>query len=91
MITLITERDAQRQLGLHDFADRLDDYARAADAIAATDLDLVRRRPDIDGMAGAVVLGNILGDALLVALRRLAPVHHSAGLFDPAPQAEPHG
>ncbi|MDT0545673.1 hypothetical protein [Streptomyces lonegramiae] len=52
-------------------------------------LDLVRRRPDIDGMAEAV----ILGDALLVALRRLAQVHHSAALFDAdaGAGAEPHG
>ncbi|MEU1788878.1 MerR family transcriptional regulator [Streptomyces sparsogenes] len=77
---------ALRQLGLHDFVDRLDDYAHAADAIAATDLDLVRRRPDIDGMAEAVVLGNILGDALLVGLRRLAQVHHSAELFSGGPE-----
>ncbi|MEU5104184.1 MULTISPECIES: hypothetical protein [unclassified Streptomyces] len=56
-------------------------------------LDLVRRRPDIDGMAEAVILGNILGDALLVALRRLAQVHHSAALFDAdaGAGAEPHG
>jgi DNA-binding transcriptional MerR regulator len=80
---------ALRQLGLHEFVDRLDDYARAADAIATTDLDLVRRRPDIDGMAEAVILGNILGDALLAALRRLAQVHHSAELFSDAPAPPP--
>ncbi|MER6139444.1 MerR family transcriptional regulator [Streptomyces sparsogenes] len=77
---------ALRQLGLHDLVDRLDDYAHAADAIAATDLDLVRRRPDVDGMAEAVVLGNILGDALLVGLRRLAQVHRSAELFSGGPE-----
>ncbi|MES4902462.1 MULTISPECIES: hypothetical protein [unclassified Streptomyces] len=46
-------------------------------------------------MAEAVILGNILGDALLVALRRLAQVHHSAELFHdaptPPPAPGPHG
>ncbi|WP_327358907.1 MerR family transcriptional regulator [Streptomyces sp. NBC_01304] len=73
---------ALRELGQDDFADRLDDYALAADAIAATDLDIIRRRGDVDSMAEGVVLGNILGDALLLALRRLAQVHRSAELFE---------
>ncbi|MFG3257192.1 MerR family transcriptional regulator [Streptomyces sp. NPDC048172] len=72
---------ALRQLGQDDFADRLEEYARAADAVAATDLDVVRRRDGIDSMAEGVVLGNILGDTLLVSLRRLAQVHRSAEEF----------
>ncbi|MET9861199.1 MerR family transcriptional regulator [Streptomyces smyrnaeus] len=74
--------DALRRLDQDDFADQLDAYARAADAVAATDLEIVRKRPDTDAMAEAVVLGNILGDALLAALRRLAQAHRSAELFD---------
>ncbi|MEU2719008.1 MerR family transcriptional regulator [Streptomyces smyrnaeus] len=74
--------DALRRLDQDDFADQLDAYARAADAVAATDLEIVRKRPDTDAMAEAVVLGNILGDALLAALRRLAQTHRSAELFD---------
>ncbi|MBQ1163209.1 MerR family transcriptional regulator [Streptomyces sp. A73] len=74
--------DALRRLDQDDFADQLDAYARAADAVAATDLEVVRKRPDTDAMAEAVVLGNILGDALLAALRRLAQAHRSAELFD---------
>ncbi|MEW2217782.1 MerR family transcriptional regulator [Streptomyces sp. NPDC006990] len=73
---------ALRTLGQDDFADQLDTYARAADAVAATDLEIVRKRPDADAMAEAVVLGNILGDALLAALRRLAQAHRSAELCD---------
>ena len=70
-----------RQLGQQDLLDRLDAYAQAADAAAAADLQIVAARPDIDAMAEAVVLGNVLGDALLSALRRLAQVSRSAELF----------
>ncbi|MFI8853726.1 MerR family transcriptional regulator [Streptomyces sp. 891-h] len=73
---------ALRRLGQDDFADQLDAYARAADAVAAVDLEIVRKRPDADSMAEAVILGNILGDALLAALRRLAQIHRSGELFD---------
>ncbi|MEU7313152.1 MerR family transcriptional regulator [Streptomyces sp. NPDC007083] len=73
---------ALRGLGQDDFADQLDTYARAADAVAATDLEVVRKRPDADARAEAVVLGNLLGDALLAALRRLAQAHRSAELCD---------
>jgi DNA-binding transcriptional MerR regulator len=63
---------ALRGLGHDDLLVSLDDYADAAERIAAADVNAVLRRPDIDSMLEALVVGTILGDTLLAALRRLA-------------------
>lgn len=60
------------RLGLDDMLGIVDDYAEAADRLAATELDLIARQPGVDGMAEAAVTMSVLGDALLAALRRLA-------------------
>ncbi len=65
-------------LGQDDLLVSLDDYAEAAERIAAADVNAVLRRPDIDSMLEAVVVGTILGDTLLAALRRLAQENVSA-------------
>jgi hypothetical protein len=38
----------------------------------------VLRRPDVDSMLETVVIGTVLGDTLLAALRRLAQEHVSS-------------
>ncbi|GAA2409719.1 MerR family transcriptional regulator [Streptomyces glaucosporus] len=63
------------RLGRHDFADRLDDYAAAADAAAASDVEALDRCAGTSEMAEALILGNLLGDTLLASLRRLAQTH----------------
>ncbi|MER7516741.1 MerR family transcriptional regulator [Streptomyces sp. NPDC126499] len=68
--------DALRRLGRHDFAERLDAYARAADTAAASDVEALDRCADIAGMEEALIIGNVLGERLLAALRRLAQTHH---------------
>jgi hypothetical protein len=42
---------------------------------------MIRRRPDIDSMAEGAVIGTVLGDVLIAALRRLAQEDASARSF----------
>lgn len=61
-----------------DYSDLVRAAAMAADVIAEADLQLVR---DSDGerdqMVETVVTGTVLGDALILALRRMAQEHHA--------------
>jgi DNA-binding transcriptional MerR regulator len=65
-------------LGQDELANLLDDYADAAERLAEVDVDCVLRRPDVESMLEGVVVGTVLGDALLAALRRLARANVSA-------------
>jgi DNA-binding transcriptional MerR regulator len=56
----------------------LDDYAEASERIAAAEVGIVLRQPDVDSMAEAVVIWTTLGDTLLAALRRLAQENEAA-------------
>jgi DNA-binding transcriptional MerR regulator len=59
----------------------LEQYADVAETIAEHDLAFVGRASDAEGMLYAAVVGSILGDSLLAALRRLAQEHESAKKF----------
>jgi DNA-binding transcriptional MerR regulator len=59
----------------------LEQYADVAETIAAHDLDFVARAQDAEGMLYAAVVGSILGDSLLAALRRMTQEHESAKKF----------
>jgi hypothetical protein len=50
-------------------------YAQAALLIAAADLDEIESRPDRAAKAETVVVGTVLGDALISGLRRAAQEH----------------
>lgn len=63
---------ALRQLNHADVIAVLDDYAAAAETIAAIDIGLVRDEPTVERMTETAIVGTILGDTLLSALRRLA-------------------
>jgi DNA-binding transcriptional MerR regulator len=52
--------------------DHFDDYAEAIERIAALDLAHTAEQEGPDGVVAAAVLGTVLGEALLVSLRRLA-------------------
>lgn len=81
---------ALRQLGHDDIVDRLDDYARALEPVAELDLAAVAAQgADIDGMAETVVVGNVLGDELISALRHLAQTERSAEFFNFQPGSNP--
>ncbi|MEU4065114.1 MerR family transcriptional regulator [Streptomyces wedmorensis] len=60
------------ELGQERFADRLDDYAEAAERVAAVDEEVLRSCDDARSRAESLVVGTVLGDSLLSALRRLA-------------------
>ncbi|MGO2860133.1 MAG: MerR family transcriptional regulator [Brevibacterium sp.] len=56
---------------------RVDDYAKAADAVARTDLDSVAEAESVDSMIRGVVLGNALRRPMLDALVLLAQQHYA--------------
>ncbi|WP_107656734.1 MerR family transcriptional regulator [Nocardia suismassiliense] len=72
---------ALRQLGHADVLGVIDDYAAAAEAVAAVDVGLVRDEPTVERMTETAIVGTILGDTMLSALRRLAQEHISGMLL----------
>jgi DNA-binding transcriptional MerR regulator len=65
------------RLGHDDIVGALDDYAAAVEQIVAVDIGLIRDQPDIAAVTEKVIVGTILGDTLLSALRQLAQEHAS--------------
>jgi DNA-binding transcriptional MerR regulator len=59
----------------------LEHYADLAERIAVHDLHFVAQAADNEGKLYAAVVGSILGDSLLAALRRLTQEHESAKMF----------
>ncbi|WP_406859857.1 MerR family transcriptional regulator [Streptomyces sp. HUAS MG47] len=73
------------EVGHTDFAEhQLETYARAAEDVATVDLQYVNRRVGRERLVEAVVIGTVLGDAVLGALRRMAHVDASARLYGDA-------
>ncbi len=68
---------ALKELGQEDLL-LLDDYAEAAERVARTDVETVLARGEINSMLEGVVIGTVLGDIVLAALRRLAQENASA-------------
>jgi DNA-binding transcriptional MerR regulator len=69
-------------VGLHQprLVDSLEPYARAAEAIATADLDAVAAAGadgDRDAMVATAVIGMVVGESLVLHLRRLAEEHIS--------------
>lgn len=75
-----------RALGQDRFADLLDEYARVAEQLAEADLRPFASMTERDEVAEAALVGTVLGDALVSALRRMAQENVSATQFtQPAP------
>ncbi|EHR49150.1 putative transcriptional regulator [Saccharomonospora marina XMU15] len=70
-----------RNLGHARLVDALDTYAEAADRIAESDLEFVAGLPTTESIVESAVVGTVLGDAALVALRRIAQANISARRF----------
>lgn len=76
---------ALRRLGNDAGAEVFTPYARLANSLAAFELETLAPTPsggDLEGRAAAIegaVVGTVIFEAALVALRRLAQEHHSAG------------
>ncbi len=69
------------RLGHGEFARVLDDYAEAAERVARADLDHVGRSGDLEGIVESMVIGTVLGEVVLAAMRRVAHVNASADKF----------
>ena len=63
---------AYRDLDQHELLGLLDRYAEAAGELAAAELEMISRAPGADAKVESAVLGTVLGDAALAALRRIA-------------------
>ncbi|HEX7225187.1 MAG TPA: MerR family transcriptional regulator [Candidatus Limnocylindria bacterium] len=72
---------ALRQLGWEVGPEVFERYARAADAIAAEEIAYVAAAPDREAAVEATVIGTVVFERALVALRRLAEEHHSRTRF----------
>jgi DNA-binding transcriptional MerR regulator len=80
--------DTYAQLGQEHLNEISPQYIEAAELIAQADLAAVARNSEIGGMAQTVVIGTILGDALMASLRRIAQEHTSYQFFPPNPRSE---
>ncbi|TNM68606.1 MerR family transcriptional regulator [Streptomyces sp. NP160] len=81
--------DSWVAVGRKDLFDGLPAYASASDAIARADLALVwPDAADRDRSAETVVVGTVLGDALVAGLRRIAQ-EHVARTTRPRPTSSP--
>jgi DNA-binding transcriptional MerR regulator len=69
---------AADSLGVDELLDKFGEYADTADRIAAVEVRAVLDRPDPASRMELVVLGTVLGEALLTSLRLLAHQHESA-------------
>jgi DNA-binding transcriptional MerR regulator len=78
-------------LGRSDLTTTLDSYAEAAELVARVDIESVAAAPTRALMTETVVIGTVLGDALLSGLRRMA--HEDAAVrrfpVDPPPTTTP--
>ncbi|MEV6841824.1 MerR family transcriptional regulator [Actinoplanes sp. NPDC051411] len=78
-----------RALGQDDLLSLLDTYAEAAALVAGREVAAVVARQDPDRMVEGVVIGTVLGEALLDALRLLAQQNASNRLLGPPGQPPP--
>ncbi|MFH8839891.1 MerR family transcriptional regulator [Streptomyces sp. NPDC017868] len=72
------------ELGHGRFAEVLDAYAEAAEKVARADLDYVAHHVAREELVESAVVGTVLGDAMLSALRRLAHTDASESTFGQA-------
>ncbi|MBT2477684.1 MerR family transcriptional regulator [Streptomyces sp. ISL-94] len=87
-VALTAAASAVLAVGLGDYLDYLDEFAASAEQVAAADLSFVARAEAAEDKVERVVLGTVLGDAMLAALRRLAQVDASARRY-PGPAGTP--
>ncbi|TJZ55883.1 MerR family transcriptional regulator [Streptomyces piniterrae] len=83
--TLVQIVAAYRDLGQGELLGLLDPYAAAAGELAAAELAVIGHVPSTDGKIEGAVLGTVLGDAAMGALRRIAQEDASRKM-----QEQPH-
>lgn len=69
------------ELGRTELLEHLDDYAELADRIADIDFRTLRELPTLEDLVEQAVVGTVLGDVLLAALRRIAQQNLSARTY----------
>ncbi|OKI87611.1 MerR family transcriptional regulator [Micromonospora sp. CB01531] len=82
--TLVETITALRALGQDSLAGHLDAYAEAVERFTELELAAVTSHADPDQIAESVVIGTVLGETLIAALRLLAQESISARLLGPA-------
>ncbi|WP_035701980.1 MerR family transcriptional regulator [Glycomyces tenuis] len=70
-----------RLLGMDELIERADDYARAAQMVAETDIEMLSAQSDRDEILESMIIGTVLGDAFFSAMRRLAHIEVSGRRF----------
>ncbi|ONI85877.1 hypothetical protein ALI144C_12255 [Actinosynnema sp. ALI-1.44] len=76
--TLIAALASLHELGRDDLADLIERYAPHVEKIAEEDVKRVARGRGIEDTVEGVVIGTVLGETMLGALRRLAHQHATA-------------
>lgn len=76
-----------RLLGMEDMIERAEAYARAADMVAESDIDLLRAQENPDRLLETMITGTVLGDAMFAALRRIAHAEISGRSFKETAEA----
>ncbi|MBM7491508.1 DNA-binding transcriptional MerR regulator [Micromonospora luteifusca] len=89
--TLIETITAMRALGQDRLTGHLDAYAEAVERFTDLELAAVTSYAEPDQVAESVVIGTILGETLIAALRLLAQESISARLLGPASTSEGRG
>ncbi|MGW6461896.1 MerR family transcriptional regulator, partial [Streptomyces sp. NPDC055078] len=79
--SLATALATLERLGQGDFAEVLDDYAAVAEQIARADLRYAAAKQGREALVEGVIVGTVVGDAMLDALRHLAQVDRSARVY----------
>jgi DNA-binding transcriptional MerR regulator len=79
--TLVDTVAMMRSLGQEHLLGHLDAYAEVAEHLATLEVAAVSSRPDPDQLAEGVVVGTLLGESVLAALRLLAQENASARLL----------
>lgn len=80
--TLVNALATMAHLGHRSFPDRLDQHAAAVEMIAEADLEGIDPDWSPETMAENVVVGTLLGDTALAALRRLAQQNASSHRYE---------
>lgn len=70
-----------RELGHHEVVKVFDTYAQACERIADVDVGYVAAVDKVENMIERMLVGTVLGDAALVAIRRLAHENASAARY----------
>lgn len=86
--TLIAAVTSMYEIGRDDLAGLMERYAPHVEKIAQEDLRHVLRDQEIEDTIEGVVIGTVLGEAMLGALRRLAHQHATATMLGVEPDWE---